>query len=143
MGVVSTILTKILSGDRNPICPEYLDPLDRFGKLLDFVSKQLKQYSALVRVRFFSHEQLVAHDVLIGDEGFHRISHSLTPLPQRAESQIRSDSVRPEATLEELLLRTARWLEGFSSAKICKLCSIRSVTNWIFLAEFEQLTRGS
>jgi hypothetical protein len=34
-------------------------------------------------------------------------------------------------------------LEGFSSAKTCKPCSIRDVANWMSLAGFEQSTRKS
>jgi len=33
-------------------------------------------------------------------------------------------------------------VKGLSSAKACKLCSIRHVTNWTFFAEFEQSSRA-
>jgi len=78
-------------------------------------------------MHFFLQEQLVAFDVLICDEGFYRISHSLIPILSGTW-----------VTFEEFLLHAARRLEGFSCAEICKLCSIRGVANWVFLAEFEQ-----
>ena len=73
-------------------------------------------------MRFFLQEHLVAHDGLIGDEGF----KSAIDRPLFLSGREPKNAACTGATFEELLLRTAGALKGFLAPKPANLAQFEA-----------------